>query len=242
MLPSSEVLKKRGKEQKISTHDLSFNHHRISNKMEGTTQTIVIKTLAGLLVSIIVEPLYTIEIVKAKIIEKVKGMFVHFQGISSDQLLLIYAGKQLEDDRTVLDYNIQKDSTVHLVWKLHGHMQIFVKMPTGKIATLWVNDLDEIECVKARIEHKEGILVYQQRLFLDGKQLKDEYTLSAYNIPNASTLDLELDDVPISVHPQVVKYVQLEVDASRTTDNVKVKFQGTYICGYLCMFFTKLYM
>ena len=133
------------------------------NRMVITILTLTLKTIV-----LSVDPTDTVEEVK-KCVQDAEGIPVSIQK-------LIFAGKALEDDYTLSDYNIQNEASLHLLLKLRGG-GIGVTVTFFKTVVLGFSREETVKNIKKQIEKLEEYPTATQQLSLDGKILYDDFTI-----------------------------------------------------------------
>lgn len=186
---------------------------------------LLIYTLAGKIFRVEVQSSDTVESVRTKVQEK--------EGFPPEQQILIYSSMSssmvLQDGFILSDYNILRESHIHLVLHL-TRMEINVKTPTGKTIVLGtaleVQPDITLGTLKDRIQDREGLSPADYQLKYDDKLLEDDsQTLSYYDIKKDSTLHIVSSITWILIKNLTGEMIALEVVPSDTISNVKIKLQ-----------------
>jgi ubiquitin C len=147
---------------------------------------IFIKTLTAQTIEIDIEPWQTILDIKNKIQEK--------EGILANDIILIWAGKQADDTKTLSDYNIQYDSTLHLYLSSNFIRKIQIQLFAEEPIYLEYKKGNTVKDLIIILEEKLKISSNKMSLINNGDLLDENSELKNFNFSSDSILNLIINE------------------------------------------------
>jgi ubiquitin C len=128
-----------------------------------------------------------LEVTPSESIDSIKDKFKDKIGIAVGQQSYTFNNKQLEDDHTLADYKIRKESILFLTVR---PMMLFVRTRAGGNITLELPRAESVGSIKKRVRDQVGIPIHQQSYTFNNRQLEDDYSLMLYGVRYRSTLQM----------------------------------------------------
>ncbi|KAJ5077459.1 polyubiquitin 14 [Anaeramoeba ignava] len=184
---------------------------------------IFVKTLTGKTITIEINPTDTIEYLKERIYDK--------EVIAICDQRLIFAGKHLENEKTLKEYNIKRESTIHIVLRLAPpNSSTYIKTSYGQSISVYnscphCNSGGTINNLKAKIEKQYSIPFENQKLFYNGNLLENNKKYSDYGMSCAAEvyLDYDLKDFsfPIFIKSSNNKFFRVLLSSFENPQNIQ---------------------
>ncbi len=171
--------------QRISDYHVPDQATLVVNLREIEVMTFV-KTLTGQTIVLTVTPRETVADVKVKIERQ--------EGIPASRQRLIFVGEQLSDERRLLDYDIQHESAVHLVFREGDTFEVSVRAPSGRSYVFEVDPNDSVDQLKEKLRYREGIPLDIQQLYFNNEVLQSDRSLGECGVTPGAYLRLSVDD------------------------------------------------
>ena len=147
---------------------------------------VFLKTLTGQTITVRATPHDTVADMKQKIFEQ--------EGIPVDRQRMIFVGEQLNDNHRFLDYRIEHESAVHLVFRSGQGFQIFVRSHNDRTMVFECQPTTTIEKVKEKVREREGLHVDIQQLSFEGEILDNHSTVQECGLKHNSVIELTLEE------------------------------------------------
>ena len=152
--------------------------------------------------------------------------------IRSENQILLFGDKELEDNKSLMSYNLDKGlktKTFELFKGDKNGIKVYIKRSSGKILKYSFNPSSNIWKIKEKISENEQFAKEFMHLEFEGNELENDKTLEYYNIRNKSTINLKFNSnngIIIFIKRPSGKLITLDVNQSESISSIKCKIEN----------------